>query len=39
VKIGEIFARAAGVELKITEDEAKAYKWLDIESNELKRLE
>ena len=39
VKIGEIFARAAGVDLKITEDEAKAYKWLDIEFNELKRLE
>ncbi len=30
VKIGEIFARTAGVDLKITEDEASAYKWLDI---------
>ena len=39
MKIGEIFARAAGVDLKIVGDEAKAYKWLDIEPNELKRLE
>ena len=39
VKIGEIFARAGGVDLKIVGDEAKAYKWLDIEINELKRLE
>ena len=30
VKIGEIFARAAGVDLKITENEASACKWLDI---------
>ena len=30
VKIGEIFARAAGVDLKITDNEASAYKRLDI---------
>jgi hypothetical protein len=30
VKIGEIFARAAGVDIKITENEASAFKWLDI---------
>ena len=33
VKIGELFARAAGVDLKITENEANAYKLLDIEPN------
>ena len=31
VKIGELFARAAGVDLKITDNEADAYKLLDIE--------
>ncbi len=39
VKIGEIFARAAGVDIKITEDESNAYKWLDIKPNETKKLE
>ncbi len=32
VKIGEITARAAGVDLKITQDESEAYRWLDIKS-------
>ena len=39
VKMGEIFATDGGVDLKITENETKAYSLLDVEPGELKRSE